>query len=197
MARYRKIVNLLAGDIADDSSQTLPVMLAFLWEKSTSKQCLLDYIFAVERASGQSVLVPEFADLRIEGSLMRNEWLQTQFTEAELTAERVRTATAVLVGGACKAHIPSDPSKEASKDAKESGYMSTAEALDIVAASYAVEKSFKPPIKLGRYAYLDGAPRPDCVEVVVREVVDSLIYGRSCTQRLRSVIIGDTQQRVC
>jgi hypothetical protein len=182
MARYRKIVNLLAADLADNSSHTLPVMMTFLWEKATSKQCLLDYLLAVEKASGQSVLVPEYADLRVEGSIVRNQWLQMQFAETELTAERVGAATSVLVGDTNTEHFPSVQNVAVSNILNQSTSTSIAEALDIVAASYAVEKSFKPPIKLGRYAFLDGAPRPDCVEVVVREVVDSLIYGTSCTE---------------
>lgn len=30
---------------------------------------------------------------------------------------------------------------------------------------------------IGRYQYKDGVPRPDCVEVVIREIIDALIYG--------------------
>jgi hypothetical protein len=149
-------------------------MMAFLWEKSTSKQCLLDYILAVEKASGQSVLDPAYADLRVASSVGRNQWLQMQFTDAELSAERISTATARLQ----QAYIPGLMGESSVHTEQTTGSMSIAEAIEIVAASYAVEKSFKPPIKLGRYAYLDGPPRPDCVEVVVREVVDSLIYGK-------------------
>ena len=164
MARYRKIVNLIAKDISTNrlagNNLISPVSLAFLWEKATTKKCLLDFILEFEAASGQSVLLPQYDALRIEGSDMQRDWLQMKFHNNEITSDILKQATHVVFGNT------------------GTGNMSVGEAIEIISASYAMESSFKPPIKLGRYAYLDGKPRPDCVEIVVREIIDTLIYGK-------------------
>jgi hypothetical protein len=170
MARYRKIVRLLVaedkmGSVNHDGLNTsaLTTLLAFLWEKSVTKQCLLDYYLAIERASGVGVLQDTYSDLRVPGSEMHREWIASRFETADLTRQRVETALTGL-----------NTRPQASTDEVDSA----ADALDLVAATYALERSFKAPIKLGRYSYRGGRPRPDCVEVVVREIIDSLIFGK-------------------
>jgi hypothetical protein len=55
--------------------------------------------------------------------------------------------------------------------------LSIGQALEHLAASVAYEKAFKIPIKLGKHSYCDGQEKPDCVEVVLREIMDVLLYG--------------------
>jgi hypothetical protein len=170
MARYRTIVRLLVaedklGSVNHDGLNTsaLTTLLAFLWEKSVTKQCLLEYYLAIERASGEGVLQDSYSDLRAPGSEVHREWVASRFEAADLTRQRVNVAMTGLNTR------PPSPTDEVD---------SAADALDLLAATYALERSFKAPIKLGRYSYRGGRPRPDCVEVVVREIIDSLIFGK-------------------
>lgn len=186
MVRYRKIVQLLAKDFENNASvhacphytSALPVALAFVWEKAKTKQCLLNYLLAIERASESKLLLPAYDDLRISGSSMQKEWISDRFDQDFITPERVKTAGPQWLFPSATWHKES-PFTDGlfSTVDKQALSNSPAEALEIISASLAMERSFKPPIKLGRYAYGDGKARPDCVEVVVREIIDSLIYG--------------------
>lgn len=180
MARYRKIAKLLAESRHKHTSgidpDALSMAMAFLWEKAASKRCLLDFYLAVEKASGLPILTDAYAQLRVNGSTEQIKWLSDQFQPAELNAEAVWRATALY-----QQHHSTltDPNKKTvtvnvHPDLTEE---TVSDAIDTIAASHALERSFKPPIKLGRYSYQDGRARPDCVEVMVREVVDFLIFG--------------------
>eukprot|EP01032_Pedospumella_encystans_P026131 gene26131-29519_t len=100
MVRYRKIVRLLANDFEKEAhlgvcpyyTPALPVALAFVWEKAKTKKCLLDYLLAVERASESELILPDFNDLRVSGSLMQKEWISDQFSQDFITPEQVRAA---------------------------------------------------------------------------------------------------------
>ena len=172
MVRYRKIVRLLAEDLKKNKSHhqlpALPVVSAFVWEKAKTKQCLLDYLLSIETASGDQLLLPEYNDLRVKDSFMQKEWITSQFAPDFITSDRVRAESPVLLY-----RYPSTPLSHTTSTLTQS----VGEALEVISASLAMEKCFKSPIKLGRYAYGDGKARPDCVEVVVREIIDSLIYG--------------------
>lgn len=160
MARYRKLVRLLSDKGALDTgvgTGEMSILLSFLWEKSSTKQCLLEYFLAVERTSGTSILQDGYGSLRDPDSEFRSDWLSARFDSADLIPAKASAALRT---------VQEHPYSEA-----------TAEAIDLLAASYALERSFKPPIKLGRYSFQGGRPRPDCVEVVVREIVDTLIFG--------------------
>lgn len=205
MVRYRKIVRHLAEELHSAAHilptiptvrYGLPVTLAYVWEKAKSKQCLLDYILSLESTLQQPVLLPEYADLRQFDSLLRLQWLTSQFTWDETTTHTAHTAAQCLLHNSTTPQPPintntpstgtvysttnaTTPMSIPSSTPTSTTTRSTGEALEIVAASYAMERSFKVPIRLGRYAYGDGRPRPDCVEVVVREIFDTLIYGTS------------------
>ena len=197
-ARYRKIVRLLMQDpslkteYAAVNSRAanslcagyaLPLVAAFLWEKAETKRCLLDYIFAMEAACGQQLLLPSYAELRIHDSPMQREWLNVQFAAGDLSSNRVRNAERTFIsisgGSEVESNAVSSQVNFTPKPISPTS-SSTGAALDILAASCAMERSFKPPIKLGRYTYGDGAARPDCVEVVVREIFETLIFGEWC-----------------
>lgn len=212
MVRYRKIVRLLAEDLhyqqivstsaLGSFKYTLPITLAYVWEKATSKQCLLDYLLALESTMQQPILLPEFEELRLADSPLRRQWLESHFAPGEITAKAVFAASQVLLQAGqsleststMRTTFASSPTQmisdatdtdtntlhnDTATSAATTGpvVQNTGEALEVLAASYALERSFKTPIKLGRYAYGDGRPRPDCVEVVVREIFDALIYG--------------------
>jgi len=191
MVRYRKIVRLLADDFENNILlgacphyiSALPVALAFVWEKAKTKKCLLDYLLAVERASESELILPAFNDLRVSGSSMQKDWISDQFSQDFITPEQVRAAGPQLLFSSSavqKKETINAPGQLKHNSSNNSLLPDTpAEALEIIGASLSMERSFKSPIKLGRYAYGDGKARPDCVEVVVREIIDSLIFGKS------------------
>ena len=51
-----------------------------------------------------------------------------------------------------------------------------ARALEVLAANLCAVHAFKPPNVLERHGFADGAPRPDCVEMLLREIFDLLLY---------------------
>ena len=184
MVRYRKIVRLLANDLEKEIqlgacpyySPALPVALAFVWEKAKTKKCLLDYLLAVERASESELILPDFSDLRVPGSSIQKGWISDQFSQDFITPEQVRAAGPKLLFPS-GAFVKKETVEARSRAGNPLLPNTPAEALEVISASLAMERSFKSPIKLGRYAYGDGKARPDCVEVVVREIIDSLIFG--------------------
>ena len=197
LARYRRIVRLIADDLGHIDSKSgskpnpfsrivkgysLSIILSVLWEKSPNKQSLLDFILAAELSMGRSMLRPQYSELRLPGSTAHKEWLQLEFTRDDLLLGQVHAATDVLLGGASNT-MRSGSSLDRCPSAAvwtHQDDVAVPTALERVACSVALEHLFKKPVRLGRYQYLgDGAARPDCVEVVVREVVDALIYGQS------------------
>jgi hypothetical protein len=168
LERYRKLIYL----IADDHRQVLstatsnfpistgyafPLLLRCLLEKSVSKKCFLDFLLSVERHAGCLVIRDEFNDLRVENSAMTSSWLNENFVRDDLTTMKVLEAG--------RSFLNSDSSRHFGED------------LEIVAVSLAQERAFKVPLKLGKYSVNGGQLKPDCVEVLIREVVEALIYG--------------------
>ena len=188
LARFRKLIALLATDyasvIASSSSSyssssssssssstssphciySLPLFLAFVWERASNKRCLLDFILETEKAAGFPILSDSYADLRVENSPLQLQWLQESLQPADLTKEKVIEAVELLTSSSPWTLYPPD-------------YISSA--IEIVFASLARERIFKPAIRLGRCGHKDGPLRPDCVEVVIREIIESLIFGRN------------------
>lgn len=195
LARYRRIVRLIADDLGHIDSTSgsktnpfsrivrgysLPIILSVLWEKSSNKQSLLDFILAAELSMGRSMLRSQYSELRLPGSTAHQQWLQLEFTRDDLLLEQIHTATDVLLGGDVNTKCGDSSLDRCSSAAAWAPHDDVAvpAALERVACSVALEHLFKRPIRLGRYQYRgDGSARPDCVEVVVREVVDALIYG--------------------
>lgn len=192
LARYRRIVRLIADDLGHINGKSgnpfrrivkgysLSIILSVLWEKSPNKQSLLDFILAAELSMGRSMLRPQYSELRLPGSTAHKQWLQLEFTRDDLLLGQVHAATDVLLGGDSNAMRSSSSLDRCTSAAvwTHQDDVAVPAALERVACSVALEHLFKRPIRLGRYQYRgDGAARPDCVEVVVREVVDALIYG--------------------
>ena len=53
---------------------------------------------------------------------------------------------------------------------------SFARALEVLSANLCEVHAFKPPNVLERHAHAGGAPKPDCVEMLLRELFDLLLY---------------------
>ena len=178
LARFRKLIALLSADYASVSASSssssssssphciysLPLFLAFLWERASSRRCLLDFILETEKAAGFPLLSDSYAELRVENSPLQLQWLEERLQPADLTKEKVIEAVELLTSSSSLTLSPPD---------------SISSAIEIVCASLARERIFKPAIRLGRCGYKDGPLRPDCVEVVIREIIESLIFGRN------------------
>jgi len=152
---------------------SLPIILSVLWEKSHNKQSLLDFILSAESVIGRSMLRSEYSELRLPGSAAHQRWLQLEFTRDDMLLEHIQAATDALLANDAN-------STDSLRDRCSTRNDAVPAAMERVACSVALEHLYKKPIRLGRYQYReDGAVRPDCVEVVVREIVDALLYGQS------------------
>jgi hypothetical protein len=187
LERYRKLISLISedqrrlrmpgsGSMNNDpcAGYSLPLLLRLLWEISESKDCLMDYFEGVEqgRASvGDSgvITADKFVELRIQGSAMRKSWVDSSFTDHEISSEHVHSA-----GMEFLKYLRMDNIELNAVDTEKFGAC-----FELVCASLAKDRSFKPAVRLGRYSLDDGPVKPDCVEVVVREVVEGLIFGES------------------
>ena len=254
LERYRKPIRLLSDSTPDHSythnyptlqHYSLNTLLYYVWCKSSCRGDLLEFILSLERTSQQEVIQPSYSDLRTIDSTARKVWIDDMYTVPEVSnKENVTQALHHILYPSSSV----DPSTDHNSD------LSTGLAWDLVAASLTLEKSVKPPLKLGRYAYTGSAPhistiptniytdtydstgtstnsittttssssssssssitndkantpilsqlgaappthpssttgikvkrverdlRPDCVEVVIREVIDCLLYGKS------------------
>lgn len=173
LERYRRLVRTIGAEYNDsqtsnaqwESAYSLPLLLALVWERAVSKACLLEFILELENSSGQTLLLDRYADLRSSESQLRRAWLSGSFDPADLTRSRVESAMATL--------SLSRPAEDCQAEAERVG-----ESCEVVVASLARERAFKPALRLGRFRHGDGPSRADCVEVVVRELLEGLIYGQ-------------------
>jgi hypothetical protein len=202
--RYRKIIRLTASSFhhtlsASDGVQSpeqgpndaLLVLLSFLWERAKTKRCLLDYLVSLDREllpTNGGIFVPEYEQLRIENSEQQKLWLQDQYVPLEITdrsvagaAKMVVPPTRELIMKPCVGNMqmltPAACGNPQPHLKEELSASTVGSSFDVLAGSFGIDRSSKLPIRLGRYTYGDGVPRPDCVEVVVREIIDTLIYG--------------------
>ena len=178
LSRYRKLIQLITNDLRsifrNDAhlapSNVIPLILRLVWEKAETKTCLLDFLIGIEKGSQSTILKDEYSDLRVAGSAMQQLWLEDKFSlESDLTTSHIQHASRVLINS----YLGHQPTPSMSDDSN----LSVGQALEQLAASVAYEKAFKIPIKLGKHSYGDGQEKPDCVEVVLREIMDVLLYG--------------------
>ena len=180
LSRYRKLIQLIAKDLqiifnnnaafSPTTNYVMSLILRLVWEKAESKKCLLEFLIGIEKGSQTTILKDEYSDLRVAGSAMQELWLQDSFSLTnDLTTSRIQKASQVLISS----YLGHQPTPTAGEDLN----LCTGQALEHLAASIAYEKAFKNPIKLGKHSYGDGPEKPDCVEVVLREIVDVLLYG--------------------
>jgi hypothetical protein len=157
--------------VSPATNYVMSLILRLVWEKAESKKCLLEFLIGIEKGSQTTILKDEYSELRVAGSAMQQQWLQDSFSLTnDLTTNRIQKASQVLISSYL-GHQPTIPSTG------EDLFFSTGQALEHLAASIAYEKAFKNPIKLGKHSYGNGKEKPDCVEVVLREIVDVLLYG--------------------
>ena len=172
LERYRSIIRNIRLDLnrhprsstSLQFSLSLPAILQFVWMKAESKRCILDFLLAMELTSSQAFLSDEFSDVRVDGSEMQQSWLDLAFEPEQLTDAYVYEAANYI----CKYDGRLIDELHSSKI----GYC-----FEVLTAFLSQGTDVKSPIKLGRYGYLGGLLKPDCVEVTVREVIDSLIFG--------------------
>jgi hypothetical protein len=173
MARHMRLARSVRAACHDQGGKVLalPLLLRYVWERAESKRCLLDFLDAVHHnVPILSPVLSRTAELGCEAT--RSAFIASAFTSADLTAPALKAAAWAVV----------DPPPEAANAAPEP--------LELLAAALSQALTFKPPIRLRRHAYVSGAPRevPDCVEVVLREVFDLLLFdpetSRMDVQRL-------------
>jgi hypothetical protein len=146
------------------------IMLRFLWEQAQSKRCLLDYALALEQQLPGA--------LSAEGRRCRDDagfaqaWEQEYFAPDEVSEEALARASAEVLASA--------PRPERAEP--------FARSVEALACGLSAAHSFKPAVKLQRHAYKGGKEVGDCVEVVLREVLDLVLYepeaGRFRAERL-------------
>jgi hypothetical protein len=176
LERFRTIIRKLQSDhsnyhmsfhsaslreIEKISGYTLPVVLLYVWHMSASKSCLLDYILALEKGSGKALLAENFSYLREPSSFQAQQWIDLKFSDIQLSPSEVEKASRRLLFSC-----------------EDGDILSRGEALEIVLASLLRERTIKTPLRLGRYSYRGGKHKPDCVEVVIREIIESILYGK-------------------
>lgn len=94
LARFRRLIAIVrAGVLESASTPALPLLLRCVWERARSRQCLLDYVLALD--SHTPVLAPEFATIR-EDPAVRDKWLRLHFEPDELSDRHI-DASALLV----------------------------------------------------------------------------------------------------
>ena len=173
---------------------TLLTILSYLWETANSKQCLLDFLLSIEQSSGMLLINNEFSFLRDNSSLKRKEWIESKYDINLLySKEIIQNSVDILQ------HFILNPglifyfsmlfvSKYLSLNNNCNNNVGTVsiedqpaycEALELIIVSLLNEKIIKTPLKLGRYSYKGGQQKPDCVEVVIREILDNIFYGES------------------
>jgi hypothetical protein len=136
---------------ANVSSTPLLLLLRFLWEKSLSKQCLLDFL---ETVHGYH---PIFKHNNALEPGMRQSFLQARFSRDVLEDTLGVEAAALRL-------LSTDVALDAAND------------VELVAASLSSANAHKPAIKLSRHGFNKAEDKPDCVEVVVREMFDLLLF---------------------
>ena len=154
LARFQRLVQLVGGVWREDTHVRggTALLMRFLWEKALSKDDLLAYLMALH--SHFPVLQSSFA----HDTARHAEWLTSCFAPDELECEASLLASANAL---LDRSLPDD---------------CFAGHVERVAASLSSVHTWRSPIRLQRHAYKGGREVPDCVEVVVREIIELLLY---------------------
>jgi hypothetical protein len=157
LARHLRLVALLREGLARGGvhSLAMPLMMRFVWEKAHDKSCLLRFLDAVHGLVPGGILMPPM----VSCSNTRAAFIASCFTPEELAPARAREA-------ALRALAAVDRPADAT----------SAEAVEIVAASLSRAHAFKPALAVMRHGYDCGKDVPDCVEVLLREIFDLLLF---------------------
>ena len=167
------------------TSPCLLLLLRFLWEKSHSKRCLLDFLDTVHeyrpvlRHGKSSTWDPDDLNTFLTSSIDRKDLEQTNKIEhAALRLLSTTTLREILRKG--------EGGSSPNENTTSSSWMSSAgRDCELVAASLSSAQAHKPAIKMSRHGFNGGESKPDCVEVVLREMFDLLLFD-STTSRFDS-----------
>jgi hypothetical protein len=132
--RFTRLVDLIA--VAWHGNQTTPALMMILqvvWEKSTDKACLLDFILALDKH--YPVLAEEHQALKHDVHL-QEAFVSSHFEFSELTEESLGKAAADVVHTECD--------------------LTYARGMEVMAVSLSQVQAFKPAIKLERHPYKGG-----------------------------------------
>jgi hypothetical protein len=159
LQRWKDLV--LLTDSEDMRFLTTPLWLNALWETSRDKSGLLEFILAMERAMGEAILHnDELGNALRHDPAAQQEWAAKTFDPTSLTVDAVTRALDEVMA------LPlTDPA------------WSTA--LEVTCASMATQHAYKPAIAPGKYGHDGGAPKSDCVEMTVRELMDLLLWDET------------------
>lgn len=134
-----------------------------MWEKAKSKQCLLDFLLALD--GHYPCIADEHAALRTDPAAQK-EWLQLIFEPEHFHVSAVEDAAVAVFAG-------------------NSNW-----GIELIAAALSRSNAFKTAIKIDKCEYNGGRPVPDCVEVSVDSLVKAppdggnfcrLFYAKSLT----------------
>ena len=156
LSRFLRLFELVIEDSAAEGC-CLPLVLRFLWETSRGKQDLLDFLGVVDAYTPVSSTAPI------------GDWSAEQrehFLTARLSREALGDARGIE--RACLRLLENGCSSERRQAAD----------MELVAASLSSAHAFKPAVKMSQHPYRTGKPKPDCVEVVIREIFDLLLFDK-------------------
>ena len=175
MARYRRLVEHL-GTGRDDAGPVIPLYLRFVWHRAKTKRGLLDFLLALD--SHTACLVPAWREAVTTDPAAAEGWCRSQFTPSDTNEASVEAAARRILQPPSPEPSPSPPLPPLRPSSPPpAAELSFARALEILAANLSDVHAFKPPNVLERHAYRGGAPRPDCVEMLLRETLDLLLYS--------------------
>ena len=140
------------------ASTTIPLVLRFLWESSNSKQDLLDFLGVVD----SYVPILQTSPISKWSSQDIETFLSARLAPLELqNVDQIEEACIRLL------------------EAPRSGAHTNSGAdMELVAASLSSAHAFKPSIKMSKHSFQGAPPKPDCVEVVIREIFDLLLFDK-------------------
>jgi len=167
LARYRKLITHLSSGYkqmlsvtADNYCERLivPLFIRYVWEKSHSKHCLLNFYTSVEKFSNKSLILEKYNHLRDSNSNMTMEWLRSSFQTSDFKPEAVQTALNNFLSATCRGKIMNGGNEYPCKTKDNLEYTINSEtfgsAFELLAASLAYDRAFKPAIRLGRYKFI-------------------------------------------
>ena len=158
LARFLRLVRLVGSVWRDEKNMCAGTSLVarFAWEKAKSKDDLLSFLLALH--SHTPILRPGVVEGLSAQGPERHKWLAAAFSAVDLEDESaLREAAAQLV---C-----TNTSDE-----------HFAHSFELLAAGMSSVHAFRSAVRLERHAYKGGKEVPDCVEVVVREILELVLF---------------------
>lgn len=171
LSRYKQLVASLiistrAKSALAHEDWSFSLLLRFVWEKSKTKHCLLKFAKACDASATPIPIL--LSNLRISN----DKWCKMEFDSLKPFRIGEKHSNMLI---RC---FNRDRNAFASIESSDITGAGDASALEELAAFVASERNIKPAIKLGRYKYGPfSVSKPDCVEVVLREVMDYLLFG--------------------